>query len=81
MLCLSGFELYSRWVPLFLVGDLVFKLNSGPEDKSNVCALCSHSTQKHLHLCDQEIVVNCLPLVRDCKRQLSFSLMNLRLRL
>ena len=64
-----------------LVGDLVFKLNLGPENNDNLSTFCSHGIWKtslsvRSRNSSNLIVVNRLPLVRNFKRPLSFCLMN-----
>ena len=66
-----------------LVGDLVFKLNPGPENNDNLSTLCSHGIRKtppsmRSRNPSNLTVVNRLPLVKNVKRPLSFCLMNAR---
>ena len=37
MVCLSGFEVYSRWVPLVLGEEIVKQYRFFPEMTTNIC--------------------------------------------
>ena len=53
MLCLCGFDLYSRWVPLFLCRDSKYYLwSSRGKDNFFLLNKCVVQVKKHLRSCD-----------------------------